>query len=149
VVVGTRAIEDAAWLARAARDFPGRLVVAADVRDANVVTHGWNENTQRGLVGVLAELNDFPIAAVLVTAVHKEGRMGGPDMTLIETGVQASVHPLYASGGIATLTDLRELAQRGVAGAVIGMALYTGALDPRAVADEFGGENTVKAEVLG
>jgi phosphoribosylformimino-5-aminoimidazole carboxamide ribotide isomerase len=56
----------------------------------------------------------------------------------MEDVAEESDFPVYASGGITTMNDLRALADRGIAAAVIGMALYTGALDPRAVADEFG-----------
>ena len=139
VVVGTRALEEPAWLAEVAASFPGRVVVAADVRDGCVVTHGWARTTARAVLDVVRELNDQPLAAVLVTAVHREGRLGGTDLPLMAGVAACSRHPVHASGGIASLDDLRALAACGVAGAVVGMALYTGALDPRAVAEEFGG----------
>jgi phosphoribosylformimino-5-aminoimidazole carboxamide ribotide isomerase len=55
----------------------------------------------------------------------------------MEDVAESSVHPVYASGGITTVADLRALEHRGVAGSVIGMALYTGAIDPVVVAGEF------------
>jgi phosphoribosylformimino-5-aminoimidazole carboxamide ribotide isomerase len=82
-------------------------------------------------------LNDIPLGGVLVTAVHREGQLAGTDLFLMEDVVELSQHPVIASGGITTMNDLRELAERGVAAAVIGMALYTGALDARNVAEEF------------
>jgi phosphoribosylformimino-5-aminoimidazole carboxamide ribotide isomerase len=75
---------------------------------------------------------------VLVTAVHLEGQMQGTDLALMEEVARLSRWPAYASGGITTLEDLRALAARGLAGAVIGMALYTDSLDAAAVAREFG-----------
>jgi len=78
-----------------------------------------------------------PLGGLLVTAVHKEGLLGGTDLPLMEDVAELSEAPVIASGGITTMDDLRALADRGVAGTVIGMALYTGALDPRLVADEF------------
>jgi phosphoribosylformimino-5-aminoimidazole carboxamide ribotide isomerase len=63
--------------------------------------------------------------------------MRGADLPLMEDVVDASSFPVYASGGVASMQDLRALEYRGVAGVVIGMALYTGALDPSAVAGEF------------
>lgn len=137
VVLGTRAIEDPDWLHEMATEFPGELVVAADVRDRRVVTHGWEKQHHRDVLDVIDELNESPLAAVLVTAVHKEGQMRGTDLFLMEDVAERSAVPVLASGGIATMNDLRSLADRGIAGAVIGMALYTGALDPRAVAGEF------------
>ena len=63
--------------------------------------------------------------------------MKGTDLFLMEDVAERSEVPVLASGGVSTMNDLRSLADRGIAGAVIGMALYTGALDPRAVASEF------------
>lgn len=137
VVVGTRAIEEPEWLHGIATQFPGEIIVAADVRERRVVTHGWEKLQRRDIFDVIDELNDSPLAAVLVTAVHKEGQMRGTDLFLMEDVAERSECPVLASGGITTMNDLRSLADRGIAGAVIGMALYTGALDPRAVAGEF------------
>ncbi|MBF5044152.1 1-(5-phosphoribosyl)-5-[(5-phosphoribosylamino)methylideneamino] imidazole-4-carboxamide isomerase [Aggregicoccus sp. 17bor-14] len=137
VVVGTRAIEDAAWLADVADRFPNKLVVAADVKGREVVTRGWASGSARDIADVLAALAPLPIAGLLVTAVHKEGQLGGVDLALMEEVVRRSQHRLYASGGVTTLEDLRALARVGAYGAVVGMALYTGTLDARAVAQEF------------
>lgn len=137
VVLGTRAIEDPDWLGEMTIQFPGEIIVAADVRDRRVVTHGWAKLHHRDVLDVIDELNDLPLAAVLVTAVHREGQLGGTDLFLMEDVAERSVSPVFASGGVTTMNDLRSLADRGIAGAVIGMALYTGVLDARAVADEF------------
>ncbi len=139
VVLGTRALEDPAWAAAASARHPGRCVVAADVRDGDVVTHGWMRRLAEGLDALLARLAPLPLAALLVTAVHREGRLAGPDLGLVARVVAASPHPVLAAGGIASLRDLDALARVGASGAVVGMALYTGALDPRAVAKEYGG----------
>lgn len=139
VVLGTRALEDRDWLADVAEHCPGEIVVAADVRDRQVVTRGWSRTLPLNIVDVIEELNALPLAAVLVTAVHREGQMEGTDLFLMEDVADASEHPVIASGGITTIDDLRALADRGIREAVIGMALYTGALDPWRVAEEFGG----------
>ena len=137
VVVGTRALEEPEWLAGAAERFPYRLIVAADVRDGRVLTRGWQRMLPRLALEVIADLDGIPLAAVLVTAVHCEGRLGGTDLDLMAGAAARSRAPVHASGGITTMQDLHALAASGVAGAIIGMALYTGALDPRAVAEEF------------
>jgi phosphoribosylformimino-5-aminoimidazole carboxamide ribotide isomerase len=138
VVVGTRALEDADWLARLAATYPNEIVVAADVRDRRIVTHGWTRTLPREIIDVTEELSALPLAGLLVTAVHREGRMQGADLFLMEDVVEAAAFPVYASGGIRSIADLRALADRGVAAAVIGMALYTGAVDPWHAAEEFG-----------
>jgi phosphoribosylformimino-5-aminoimidazole carboxamide ribotide isomerase len=140
VVVGTRALEEPGWLEEIATTFPGELIVAADVRDRRVVTRGWVRTLTRDVLSVVEELNELPLAGVLVTAVHREGKLGGTDLFLMEDVAETSVHPVIASGGITTLTELRGLAEGGVHAAVVGMALYTGALDPRMVLEEFAEE---------
>jgi phosphoribosylformimino-5-aminoimidazole carboxamide ribotide isomerase len=137
VVLGTRALEEPEWLAGTASTFPGQLIVAADVRERQVVTRGWARTLSRSVLDVVEQLNDIPLGGVLVTAVHREGQLAGTDLFLMEDVAELSAHPVIASGGISTVGDLRELADRGIAAAVIGMALYTGALDARSVAEEF------------
>lgn len=137
VVVGTRAVEEPEWLASLAASWPGQVIVAADVRERRVVSRGWTKTLPLHIDDLVEELNQHPLAGLLVTAVHKEGQLQGTDLALMEGVAEASAFPVIASGGITTLDDLRALEHRGVAAAVIGMALYTGALDPRAVADAF------------
>jgi phosphoribosylformimino-5-aminoimidazole carboxamide ribotide isomerase len=137
VVLGTRALEEPEWLAGTASSFPGQLIVAADVRERQIVTRGWARTLSRTVLDAIEQLNDIPLGGVLVTAVHREGQLAGTDLFLMEDVAELSVHPVIASGGISTVSDLRELSDRGIAAAVVGMALYTGALDARSVAEEF------------
>jgi phosphoribosylformimino-5-aminoimidazole carboxamide ribotide isomerase len=137
VVVGTRAFEDSDWLSRIVTAYPNEILVAADVRDRRIVTHGWTRTLPREIIDVTEELSTLPLAGILVTAVHREGRMQGADLFLMEDVVEAAEFPVYASGGIGSITDLRALADRGVAAAIVGMALYTGAIDAWHAAEEF------------
>ena len=111
--------------------------LAADVRERRVLTRGWGRTLSQNVLEVIARLSALPLAGVLVTAVHREGLLAGTDLPLMEDVTDASEHPVYASGGITTIEDLRALEHCGVAGAVIGMALYTGVLDARLIAEEF------------
>ena len=138
VIVGTRAIGDPAWLEELAWQHVGRLVLAADVRDRAVVTRAWTTKLTLDVTDLIHRVDPLPLGGILVTAVHREGRLAGPDLDLMEEVVASTTHPVVASGGITTLADLRELQARGVSSCVIGMALYSGALDPIAVASEFG-----------
>jgi phosphoribosylformimino-5-aminoimidazole carboxamide ribotide isomerase len=137
VIVGTRGIEDPFWLIEQAARFPGRIILAADVRDKQVVAKGWTAGSKFRLADLLAELDEAPLAGLLVTAVHKEGKMQGTDLPLIEEAVLLSPWPVIASGGVGTMQDLRNLEDRGVSAVVLGMALYTDAIDARVVAEEF------------
>ena len=137
IVVGTRALEDPAWLHELAGRRPGRVIAAVDVRDRSVVTHGWARRLAQPVADVLDGLDGAALGGILVTAVHVEGRLAGPDLPLVAAIARRAGAPVIASGGIATMDDLRDLASAGAAACVIGMALYTGALDARTVAQEF------------
>lgn len=137
VVVGTRAVEDEGWRVEMALRYPGRLIIAADVRGQRVVTKGWAETSTLEVTDFVQSLSGLPLAGVLVTAVHKEGQMDGTDLPLMEDVVDVSEFPVLASGGVSSIDDLRALEHRGLAGAVLGMALYTGALDARHLVEEF------------
>ena len=99
VVLGTRALEEPEWLAGTASSFPGQLIVAADVRERQVVTRGWARTLTRTVLDVVEQLNDIPLGGVLVTAVHREGQLAGTDLFLMEDVADLSVHPVIASGG--------------------------------------------------
>ncbi len=128
VVVGTRAIEDRQWLQQISAANPGRVVVAMDVRDKSVVTHGWQQSRENDITAEIIALSDIPIAGLLVTAVHREGQMRGPDVSLIREVAKLSSSPIQASGGIRSVADLHDLQEAGASSAIVGMALYTGAL---------------------
>jgi len=128
VIVGTRAIEDPEWLAGVAQEFPDRLLVAADVRDEEIVTHGWTRNSGLPVNSFLDRVAELPLAGLLVTDVGREGRLAGIDTTLFASLATRSALPIVAAGGVGTLRDLQRLDGTGVAGAVVGTALYTGAI---------------------
>ncbi len=137
VVIGTRGVEDPGWLRVQSQAAPSRLVLAADVRGRTVLTRGWAATSTRDVVELIGELAHFPLAGLLVTAVGVEGTMQGADLALMQDVVAASPWPVIASGGVGSLNDLRALEKLGVSAVVLGMALYTGALDARIVAEEF------------
>lgn len=137
VVVGTRGVTDPAWLEKIATRWPGRIVLAADVRGDDVVVRGWTAAAGMTVDDLLGRIADIPLAGVLVTDVAREGRMSGADTQRFRQLAALSPHPVLASGGIAGAADLAALSRTGVAGAVVGMALYTGALDAAAVAKEY------------
>jgi len=132
VVLGTRAIREPRWLEQVATRWPDRVILAADVRDEDVVISGWTEPA--GMTGdrLLRTTAPLPLRAILVTDVGREGSMAGIDLDRFRRLVTLSPHPLIASGGVAGPADLAGLAETGVAGVVVGMALYTGALDATA-----------------
>jgi phosphoribosylformimino-5-aminoimidazole carboxamide ribotide isomerase len=138
VVVGTRAVDDRDWLGTVAARHPGRMMVAADVRDGWVLRKGWTEGTGIRLPDFLDRLADVPLGGILCTDVGREGRMEGIDGPAVAAALRASPHPMWVSGGVTTLDELEFLDEHDAAGVVLGMALYTGALDADAVARRYG-----------
>ena len=137
VITGTRAIADRDWLTEMAYAYPDRIVVAADVRERRITTKGWSATDGPDIADGLLEMATLPLGGVLVTAVHREGALQGTDMPLMRELAGLTQLKLQASGGITHTDELRELATAGCSAAILGMALYTGALDARAVAEEF------------
>jgi phosphoribosylformimino-5-aminoimidazole carboxamide ribotide isomerase len=137
VVIGTRAVEDPWWIEEVSARVPNELLVAADVRDRRVVTRGWAHHSGSDIFDAVRDLGALPLAGIIVTAVNRQGTLRGSDLPLMEDVVEATAFPVYAAGGISSLNELRALADRGVAGAIVGMALYTGAIDARTAAAEF------------
>ncbi len=135
-VVGTRALEDLDWLSELALQYPGEIILAADVRERRVVTRGWQRTLAMNVLDLMEEIVALPLAGMLVTAVHREGQMSGVDLPLMEDVVESVGFPVLAAGGVGGMNDLWALSDRGVSGVVIGMALYAGALDPNIVARE-------------
>jgi phosphoribosylformimino-5-aminoimidazole carboxamide ribotide isomerase len=138
VIVGTRAVDDPRWLADLADRFPHRIMVAADIRDGIVLRRGWTEASTLGVLDFVAGLASLPLAGVLCTDVGREGKVQGIDLEGAVDVIRASPHPVWISGGVSSMQDLTNLNEAGAAGAVLGMALYTGALDVAAVAQEYG-----------
>jgi phosphoribosylformimino-5-aminoimidazole carboxamide ribotide isomerase len=132
VVLGTRVIGDPAW-ARSliARHGAERIVAALDVQDDEAHGDGWVSGGARSpLDAVVTELSQAGLALFVVTAISRDGLLGGPDLELLER-VAGVVGPaaVIASGGIASLADLETLAAAGYAGAILGSALYEGQIE--------------------
>ncbi len=144
VVVGTRALDDADWLRALSVRHPGRIMVAADTRDGEVLRKGWTEGSGVAAGDFLASLRSLDLAGLLATDVGREGRMEGIDRGQVAATVEASPFPTWISGGVTTLDEMAWLDSIGAAGAVLGMALYAGELDAPTLAARWGaGTNTL------
>ena len=137
VIIGSRALEDPEWLAEMSGLFPGSIVVAADVRDRKVLAQGWARARPMLVLDLIDELNRLHLAGLIMYAPHFEDISGGAHLSLLEDAVEAADFPIMAAGPFATINDLRAVADREVSAAIIGVALYTGGVDPRIVAEEF------------
>jgi phosphoribosylformimino-5-aminoimidazole carboxamide ribotide isomerase len=128
-VVGTRAVLDARFLRESARRWPDRLIVAVDARGDRVAVRGWTEESPESVVDVARRARDAGAAALLYTDVGRDGTGFGPNTEATAALARAVDLPVLASGGVSGLDDLIALAAiAGVAGAIVGRALYTGAI---------------------
>jgi phosphoribosylformimino-5-aminoimidazole carboxamide ribotide isomerase len=125
VVLGTAAIRDPALVRDGATAHPGRLVLALDAKDGLVATDGWRSVSTRKAGDVVRELAELPLAAILYTDILRDGTRVGPNVEATARLAHEGGLPVLASGGVATLDDLRKLAgYPGIAGAIVGRALY-------------------------
>jgi phosphoribosylformimino-5-aminoimidazole carboxamide ribotide isomerase len=127
-VLGTRALEDLEWLAQMSQRFPGRLLVSLDVRDGWLATAGWRQTTCRRAEDLAPFLEGLPLAGVVYTDISRDGMLQGPNLEALAALVARLRLPVLASGGITTVADVQRLASLGVAGCIIGRALYEGRL---------------------
>jgi phosphoribosylformimino-5-aminoimidazole carboxamide ribotide isomerase len=131
-VVGTRAALDRAFLSEVCRRHPGRIIVAVDARGTRVAIKGWTEVVDETVAEVGARARDAGAAALLYTDVSRDGTETGPNLEETESLARRVAMPVLASGGVGRVEDLKRLAAiPGVVGAVVGRALYTGAIDLR------------------
>jgi phosphoribosylformimino-5-aminoimidazole carboxamide ribotide isomerase len=135
-VVGTRAALDHQFLRDLCRACPDRIIVAVDARGAQVAVKGWTEVVRETVTDVGRRALDAGAAALLYTDVARDGMEQGPNVDDTAALARAVALPVLASGGVARVADVARLAAvDGVAGVVVGRALYTGAVSlPEAIA---------------
>ena len=129
VNIGTAALEDPAWCAEVIAEHGDQVAIGLDVRGATLAARGWTRDGG-DLNDVLDRLDAQGCARYVVTDVHKDGMLQGPNVELLRSVCARTDAPVVASGGVSTIEDLLTLAALtdiGVEGAIIGTALYTGA----------------------
>lgn len=134
VIIGTEAINNPEWVMQISRRFPGQVVVGIDARNGRVAIEGWTETTHTQAVDLAKRFEDCGVAAINFTDIYRDGMQTGPNIA--ETGrlAEAISIPVVASGGVATIDDIKNLLpleKVGVTGVITGKALYSGTLDFR------------------
>jgi phosphoribosylformimino-5-aminoimidazole carboxamide ribotide isomerase len=138
VVVGTQGVRNPEWLRELCIIFPGRIVFAVDARGRDVVVKGWTERTGIDLITLARGLDNAGLAAFLYTNVEKEGLQQGMDRSVIsDLRNNCPKTPILISGGVTTMDDLQWLDDNGIAGAVLGMSIYTGKLELKTATQHF------------
>jgi phosphoribosylformimino-5-aminoimidazole carboxamide ribotide isomerase len=126
LVIGTKALKEPDWFRRLCRMFPQRLVLGIDARNGRVATEGWLQTSETSAVDLAREFEGEPIAAIIYTDIATDGMLAGPNVAAMRQ-MQAAVEvPVVASGGVTTAEDVQALARAGLAGCIIGRALYEG-----------------------
>jgi phosphoribosylformimino-5-aminoimidazole carboxamide ribotide isomerase len=132
VVLGTVALTDPDLARRACRDWPGRIVLALDARNGKVAVEGWARTSDVSALDLALAFEDAGASAILHTDIERDGVGGGANVAATAALARRLKTPVIASGGIASLADIAALKAcepDGVAGAVIGRALYDGSID--------------------
>jgi phosphoribosylformimino-5-aminoimidazole carboxamide ribotide isomerase len=128
VILGSRALQDPAWCETVCRRFPGRVALGIDARNGLVATQGWLETSACRALDLARRCADWPLAALIYTDISRDGMLQGPNVEATAEIASAVPIPVVASGGVTTLDDIAHLAGRGLAGCIVGRALYEGRL---------------------
>ncbi|HTC03811.1 MAG TPA: 1-(5-phosphoribosyl)-5-[(5-phosphoribosylamino)methylideneamino]imidazole-4-carboxamide isomerase [Xanthobacteraceae bacterium] len=132
VIIGTAAVRDPALVKEAARAHPGRVAVGLDARDGKVAVEGWAETSELSALDIARRFEDAGVAAIVYTDVARDGMLKGLNLDATIALADAVSIPVIASGGLASIDDIRALLEpraKKLAGAIAGRALYDGRLD--------------------
>ena len=131
-IIGTQAVKEPAFVARACRAFPGHVIVGLDAREGRVAIKGWAEMTEHRVEELAGRFEDDGVTAIVYTDIGRDGMMTGPNVAATRALAEAIRIPVIASGGITNLDDIRALcavAASGINAAITGRAIYEGTLD--------------------
>ena len=139
VILGTAAVTDPAFTAQAVAQYGEKIAVGADLKDGKVAIKGWLETAQDSVEDFFTKLCKLGVSTVICTDVSKDGMLSGTNVDLYRQLSQKFSLDLIASGGVSSQEDLARLKELGLYGAILGKALYTGALDLKAALKEMEG----------
>ena len=136
VILGTRAIEDPAFLRKMASRYPGRIVLGLDCRDGIPAVRGWMETEgKKDYLTLAGELEGIDLAAIIFTDIETDGMQTGPNLEAIRKLKQATSIPVIASGGVGAIRDIDSLRETEADGVIVGKALYSGNVDLKEAID--------------
>lgn len=129
VILGTAALNDEAFLVRAAEKYGEKIAVGVDIKDGFVAVKGWTEKSNTDAFAFCRKMAGVGIKTLICTDISKDGAMTGTNRELYRRLSREFSLDITASGGVSTLEDIRYLSSLGIYGAIIGKAYYTGAID--------------------
>ncbi|MBW2036775.1 MAG: 1-(5-phosphoribosyl)-5-[(5-phosphoribosylamino)methylideneamino]imidazole-4-carboxamide isomerase [Deltaproteobacteria bacterium] len=131
VILGTEAIRNPELVKKACKVYPDSIIVSLDASDGMVAVEGWTKITGRRVTEVAKDLEEYGVAGIIFTDIHKDGMQTGPNIVETRRLAESVSIPVIASGGVSNINDIKELLllePLGVAGVIIGRALYSGSL---------------------
>ena len=128
-IIGTKAAASPEWIAALCRRHPGKIAAGIDARDGIVAIEGWTEKSDVRAIDLAKRMAGLGVCAIIFTDISRDGMLTGPNYAATADIAAAVSVPVIASGGVASLEDVRKLMAIKVAGAIIGKALYSGAVD--------------------
>jgi phosphoribosylformimino-5-aminoimidazole carboxamide ribotide isomerase len=131
-IIGTQAVKEPDFVARACRTFPGHVIVGLDAKEGLVAIKGWAEITEHRVEDLARRFEGNGVEAIVYTDIGRDGMMNGPNVTATRALAEAVTIPVIASGGITNLDDIRALcavAASGIGADITGRAIYEGTLD--------------------
>ncbi|MDQ2696773.1 MAG: 1-(5-phosphoribosyl)-5-[(5-phosphoribosylamino)methylideneamino]imidazole-4-carboxamide isomerase [Pseudomonadota bacterium] len=132
VIIGTRAVQEPHFVNNLCLEYPGHVMGGLDARDGRVAVDGWSRLARQDVVEVARRFERDGVEAIVYTDISRDGMMQGVNVAATVALARAVAIPIIASGGVASLDDIRALAAveaEGVVGAIIGRALYEGSID--------------------
>ena len=144
LVVGTKALKEPDWFRQVCREFPKRLVLGIDARDGMVATDGWLETSETSAIDLARQFEGEPIAAIVYTDIATDGMMAGPNVEAMAEMQRSVDAPVIASGGVTTIDDVQRLNEAGMAGCIIGRALYEGTIELERALQVAGSQRSAK-----
>ncbi len=129
VILGTAAVKDREFLLEAVKTYGDKIAVGVDIRDGIVAIKGWTELSGLDCFDFCKELQDIGVKTVICTDISKDGAMQGTNLELYRQLSEKFSIDFVASGGVSSLDDVKALKEIGVYGAILGKAIYTGAVD--------------------
>lgn len=129
IILGTSALADEKFTKSVIQSYPTRVAVSLDAKNGFVAVKGWTEVTNKKAVEVANHLASYGLTTIVYTDIAKDGMMSGPNFEELMVMQQETGLDLIASGGVSTPQDVAKLSVMGLYGAIIGKALYTGAID--------------------
>lgn len=132
VIIGTQAVSDPEFVTALCQKFPGKVLVGLDARDGLVAVNGWAEDSGVDATALAQKFEGVGVSGIVYTDISRDGMMQGFNEEATAALAQAITIPVYASGGVSSYHDIDRLcgiASAGVAGAIVGRALYEGSID--------------------